>query len=1006
MIPFLPSQNPNVAAALAQAGGLSVRPGGTEAGGAFAPVFGTAIVGQLVSGLPATAFSGGEEGINTAAWTQLAEAVRVLTQNGPVSPATLEQMRGVMLVNIELLRRGAGEAQAMQATALPQVQPMAPVGVVGAPVPDALVPAPAVPGIPQVEEPQETAVRRREVGAGAESMMAAVAAGMAAPVQPAGRPDMNIEQAFAALERIVAQAPASELVPLARALRQVINTPVVTPALAGKVDVPAVRAGGRTVAVAAPRMTDTSTLSTETAPIQGPGIPAVAGPVPVRVPLAVESPLSVPETDAAPAQAIPAPVLGSSQGNNSIPSAVPDAGAPSGGAVNLPAAAPIEPAGQTAAQVVSPVVPAELTVVQASVSVAPAVNPVMPVAAPVAAAGVTAVPAMAPVTAAEVPVMPATAPVAAAEVPVMPAAAPVTAAEVPAMPAAAPVAAAGTPVIPAVARAQATEVPAMPATAAVEPVNTPVVPMPVAVESTPGPVLPDVSESMNAGPMFIPADDASPVVYPAFAVARPDAVADLEPVAVPAAEIAPVIAEPVDEPVSWLVRQAQTGQAGPETGTVPMAASAAPGTEPVTAVILPAATVDTANANVVESSPAIIPAVMAEPRPSEAGTTAPAVVPSSRPVNDEAAIPAIAITTLEVEPQPQSGATRVQAAPALVAEIPVRVAVENGYTEASAQVVGQPVQVRPETANVAVRPAANNAVEPSPVPGQAQVTVAPIVATATSQFVPAPVATVPVSVPAAPVSVQGGGEQTPEPAGPAVATASNTADPAGPGGTSRQPAEKAAVPAVQGEPRDSAKPPVAAREGQANPATERGEVSNRTARPARIESGEVTLANAGAAIAAAQGQTRETVSLPVAVQAVMARVADAISTARPGEVRELDLRLSSAEFGMVRVKFQVGEEGMVRVVIKTSTEQAAQAIREGLPQFRDTVESRHIAVQVAQVSVGTAADFGGGNNPHARPEQPASFHTPAQEVRREDPEFASRAREGYPRRTTLVDILA
>jgi len=930
MIPFLPSQNTNVMAALAQLGGMSPQAGGASASGKFAPVFGNAIVGQLVAGLPNSAFSGGEEGIDPAAWAQLAEAVRVLTQNGAVSPATLEQMRGVMLVNIELLRRGAGEAQALQAGTFPAVSPVAPVGVQGVPVSDALIPAPAVPGTVQSaasagvtgetsslrgglmrgeispalinnaggpEDIRDMPGRRRDAVGGAEAMMMAGVAGL-----PAGRPEMNVEQAFAALERIVAQAPASELVPLARALRQVINTPVAVPVMPGIPGMPALSNGVRTVAVSASPTNESS--------VGGSAVPAGG---------------SVPASERGDALATPR-----------------------GGETSTVAAGPVM--NTTPALVANPA-QAVAVVPQGGETSTVFAGPVMNTTpAPVADPAKTAAPVPQGIGTSPVSSMTVEAVAVATSMPVQPVAATATDETAP--------------------------INFQPVEAGV---FTPVV---ESSRSVAAPFAASSDEPVSSGPMFIPENDSRPVNTPAFATNRPDAGVELDAVAVPSGEVAPMIVETADEPVAWLARQAQTG-------------------EPAVAANVPSVPAVGINEEAGNVPPAIIPSVAVAPQQVQA-VPAPRGGEVSSALHADGSMPAVALSTLPIESLPANSARQVVPAPVADNGIPAAVipAAADRAVPVSTQTLRQPVQV-----NEATQAAVNVAAGPVQATNQNQAAVIPVGA------VSAPVTTSAVQVTAesSPVSTatseaaSQAGDKAPESLPAPVSTASNSGQ-AVEAGTNPREAGKSAKPVNQQDGDKAANTPVTGRETPAQ-AAERAEAPQR-ARTARIGAVETANTAADAAINAARGQAREAVSLPVAVQAVMARVAEAVTTAKPGEIRQLDLRLATPDLGMIRVKFEVGEEGLVRVVIKTSTEMAATAIRDGLPQFRNTVENRNVSVQVTQVSVGTAADFGGGNNPHTRPEWSTPFTPPASSVNRDEPEFVARAPEGALRRRTLVDILA
>jgi flagellar hook-length control protein FliK len=148
-----------------------------------------------------------------------------------------------------------------------------------------------------------------------------------------------------------------------------------------------------------------------------------------------------------------------------------------------------------------------------------------------------------------------------------------------------------------------------------------------------------------------------------------------------------------------------------------------------------------------------------------------------------------------------------------------------------------------------------------------------------------------------------------------------------------------------------------------------------------------------------------TESLPAAVRVVLARVAAELEQVKPGRVRELDLKLASSELGPVRVHFELVDENHVRVVIRTSSEQAAQSLRDGLPSLRQMAGDTRIVVDVAQIAVRTAADFGGTNYSNPRFQWQAAVPQSAVMEHRDDTEPAARSLEG-PRRRTLVDILA
>lgn len=100
-------------------------------------------------------------------------------------------------------------------------------------------------------------------------------------------------------------------------------------------------------------------------------------------------------------------------------------------------------------------------------------------------------------------------------------------------------------------------------------------------------------------------------------------------------------------------------------------------------------------------------------------------------------------------------------------------------------------------------------------------------------------------------------------------------------------------------------------------------------------------------------------SLPPAVQAALAQIADEISNTAPGVVKELVFSVRTAAFGRVGIRLEATPDGLIRVELATATAQAAQALREGLPGLAQILEGRPVPVEFAPVAVGAALGFGG-----------------------------------------------
>jgi len=104
-----------------------------------------------------------------------------------------------------------------------------------------------------------------------------------------------------------------------------------------------------------------------------------------------------------------------------------------------------------------------------------------------------------------------------------------------------------------------------------------------------------------------------------------------------------------------------------------------------------------------------------------------------------------------------------------------------------------------------------------------------------------------------------------------------------------------------------------------------------------------------------------------AVAAAVAQLAQESAQTAPGTVRNLELRLRTGELGLVRVKLAVDRAGGVRIEVRTASDQAAQALRSGLPQLADALAARQLALSGAAVQVMSGAEFGGSNQPRQQP---------------------------------------
>lgn len=912
MIPFLPSQNPGVLAALAAARGMpaSARTGGdgngAMLGAGFAPVFGGAVAEQIVSALavdkgasgPASAaFAAANGTVTGAAWSKLSEVIRLASMATNAAPATLAQLRNALLSSVaELQQAIAQQVQATDATA-PAVTGLPVTGSAdgGAVILSAAVPAPSGNDVPatgpvagdspaasgQADETPPVPSRRRN-GAIAQDASAALPAAQPVPFMTGRTAEASVGEALTALERIVARTPLSELPSLARALRQVITGKAAAAPVPGSVPRNGNGNGGRMVAVTLP--------STE---------PAV-----------------LPAT----------PISG----------------------------------GERAAE---PVVP----------STAPAANIAEPVTAPAVPgedmAGLAAVPPVAP----------------------------------------AAISRTGT---------------------AVEQTTFDFTSRVPAGNGDPG--------NVPASAAFMPEPDGEPPLsFISLDAVMEETLAPYRNAASPAglsdnAQVSALVtgqAGEDSEPVAWLARQAEAGRAASpgqapitRTNPAPEAVSTAPAREPAPVVPpvaaspvstgeIPAISITALDLAADQAVPDSVPAQAGQDSSRPAGRVAePAPV---APYQSEALGTGQASPSLMGVPAPMAGPDSPQtgvsagasSAPAETASpVSVMNAVLAGIAAASRGTLNalptvpeiQLVPLAPEYAVPA--PAGNQPVPEEPAaanPAPATPETGPVVAA--TGFVETGAA----EQGAAAVSMP---EEAGDEAAPAVSPVVSRDEEAAP--------ERGATPAASsaksaGEATGAPHAMAAAPDGNQVTLGEIAGAGDDT--PKRIQDEPASLpATAREAVASVRSSSQETASLPTAVQAVLSRVVEEVAAARPGKVRELDLRINSAELGVVHLKFEAGEEGTVRVVIRAQNAEAAQSLRDGLPAFRQIVETRNlsVSVEVAQAAIGTAADFGSGHAPHPNPDWVAPFQPSAPSVSRDDPEFASRPREGWPRRRTLVDILA
>lgn len=141
------------------------------------------------------------------------------------------------------------------------------------------------------------------------------------------------------------------------------------------------------------------------------------------------------------------------------------------------------------------------------------------------------------------------------------------------------------------------------------------------------------------------------------------------------------------------------------------------------------------------------------------------------------------------------------------------------------------------------------------------------------------------------------------------------------------------------------------------------------------QAGESTapLAAASVPAGASASGSHTALSAPVdggrgaAVTAAMAQVAQESAQTQPGTVRNVDLRLTTNELGTVRVRLSVDHAGAVRIEVRAATEQAAQALRGGVPQLAEALAARNLSLNTAAVQVMNGAEFGGSNQPRQQP---------------------------------------
>jgi flagellar hook-length control protein FliK len=104
-----------------------------------------------------------------------------------------------------------------------------------------------------------------------------------------------------------------------------------------------------------------------------------------------------------------------------------------------------------------------------------------------------------------------------------------------------------------------------------------------------------------------------------------------------------------------------------------------------------------------------------------------------------------------------------------------------------------------------------------------------------------------------------------------------------------------------------------------------------------------------------------------AAAAAMTQLAQEAAQTPAGTVRNLELHLKAGDLGAVRVRLSLDHAGAVRVTVRAASEQAAQALRAGVPQLADALAARHLSLSSAAVQVMGGAEFGGSNHPRQQP---------------------------------------
>jgi len=155
-----------------------------------------------------------------------------------------------------------------------------------------------------------------------------------------------------------------------------------------------------------------------------------------------------------------------------------------------------------------------------------------------------------------------------------------------------------------------------------------------------------------------------------------------------------------------------------------------------------------------------------------------------------------------------------------------------------------------------------------------------------------------------------------------------------------------------------------------------------------------------------QIQVPDASPVPAAVRTAMAQIADEVSRAMRGPVRELTLTVDAGNLGRVAVRLAQTGTGAVRVELAAETVQAARSLQRGLTDLAQALERREVAVEIPPVAVGTAADFTGSNRSRPQPRWFEHLGVTGQPRRPGGLQIAGGAHAAYARWDAMVDLLA